>query len=80
MKLLLVILGIGILSPLAQQPSTSNERGKAMSHCRFRRVSFDYQLGNESDWSHDCRHSLYWNFTRTYLEEEYAQAHRCRTN
>src|SRR5262245_28117232 len=21
------------------------------SHCRFRRVSFDYPLGNEADWS-----------------------------
>ena len=41
--------------PTHEGQRTAAEPGRSgliqASHCRFRRVSFDYPLGNEADWS-----------------------------
>ena len=59
MKLLLVILGIGILSQLAQQPSTStNEKDLKQRQQHARAISLIEQVGSEAELWDDKRSAV----------------------
>src|SRR5678815_2174287 len=59
MKLLLVILGIGILSQLAQQPSTStNEKDLKRQQQHARVISLIEQVGSEAELWDDKRSAV----------------------